>query len=73
MNLFNGFISISNISTLLLVIFSVLLVGYLIGRITINLAPADIKKIGSLLDLPIAIGILMKSNQITMKKRLFDK
>lgn len=39
-----------------------------IGRITINLAPADIKKIGSLLDLPIAIGILMKSNQITMKK-----
>ena len=36
MNLFNGFISISNISTLLLVIFSVLLVGYLLGRITIK-------------------------------------
>lgn len=35
-----------------------------LGRITINLAPADIRKIGSLLDLPIAIGILMKSNQI---------
>ncbi|MBD7914080.1 YifB family Mg chelatase-like AAA ATPase [Clostridium sp. Sa3CUN1] len=35
-----------------------------LGRITINLAPADIKKIGSLLDLPIALGILMKSNQI---------
>ena len=38
-----------------------------LGRITINLAPADIRKIGSLLDLPIAIGILMKSNQISMK------
>ena len=38
-----------------------------LGRITINLAPADIRKIGSLLDLPIAIGILMKSNQITNK------
>lgn len=36
MTLFNGFISISNISTLLLVIFSVLLVGYLLGRITIK-------------------------------------
>ena len=35
-----------------------------IGRITINLAPADVKKIGSLLDLPIAIGILMASGQI---------
>lgn len=38
-----------------------------LGRITINLAPADIRKIGSLLDLPIAIGILMKSNQIGMR------
>lgn len=38
-----------------------------LGRITINLAPADIRKIGSLLDLPIAIGILMKSNQIVSK------
>ena len=38
-----------------------------LGRITINLAPADIRKIGSLLDLPIAIGILMKSNQIKTK------
>ena len=35
-----------------------------LGRITINLAPADIQKIGSLHDLPIALGILMKSNQI---------
>ena len=35
-----------------------------LGRITINLAPADIRKIGSLLDLPIAIGILIETGQI---------
>lgn len=35
-----------------------------LGRITVNLAPADVKKIGSLLDLPIALGILMVSGQI---------
>ncbi|GAA0078040.1 YifB family Mg chelatase-like AAA ATPase [Clostridium sp. CTA-5] len=35
-----------------------------LGRITINLAPADVRKIGSLLDLPIAIGILIASGQI---------
>ena len=33
-------------------------------RITVNLAPADIKKEGSLFDLPIALGILSASNQI---------
>lgn len=33
-------------------------------RITINLAPADIKKEGSLLDLSIAIGILKASGQL---------
>jgi len=38
-----------------------------LGRITINLAPADVRKIGSLLDLPMAIGILMESNQICKK------
>lgn len=38
-----------------------------LGRITINLAPADVKKIGSLLDLPIAVGILMETNQIAKK------
>lgn len=36
MSLFNGVISISNISTLLVVVFSVLLVGYALGRITIK-------------------------------------
>lgn len=38
-----------------------------LGRIIINLAPADVKKGGTLLDLPIAIGILMASNQIPVK------
>lgn len=38
-----------------------------LGRITVNLAPADVRKIGSLLDLPIAIGILMESKQIEKK------
>ena len=36
MSLFNGVISISNISTLLFVVFAVLLVGYALGRITIK-------------------------------------
>jgi magnesium chelatase family protein len=34
-------------------------------RITINLAPADIKKEGSAFDLPIAIGILAATNQVS--------
>jgi len=33
-------------------------------RITVNLAPADLKKIGPTYDLPIAIGILVGSGQI---------
>lgn len=37
---------------------------YPLGRITVSLAPAYIKKIGSLLDLPIAIAILMHTKQI---------
>ena len=36
MSLFNGVISISNISTLLLVVFAVLLGGYALGRITVK-------------------------------------
>ncbi|MGL5150008.1 MAG: YifB family Mg chelatase-like AAA ATPase [Clostridium sp.] len=35
-----------------------------LGRIIVNLAPANIRKVGSLLDLPIAIAILMESKQI---------
>ena len=33
-------------------------------KIVVNLAPADIKKVGSYYDLPIAIGILAKTNTI---------
>ena len=33
-------------------------------RITVNLAPADIRKDGSALDLPIALGILVASGQL---------
>ena len=45
--------------------------GYLFPhhRITVNLAPADLKKEGSCYDLPIAIGILMASKQIQVKDR----
>lgn len=34
------------------------------GRITVNLAPADLPKIGPAYDLPIALGILIASGQI---------
>lgn len=40
-------------------------------RITVNLAPADIKKEGPVFDLPIAIGILAASGQV--KSDLLDK
>jgi Subunit ChlI of Mg-chelatase len=33
-------------------------------RITVNLAPADIRKFGSGLDLPIALGVLVASGQL---------
>jgi magnesium chelatase family protein len=35
-------------------------------RITVNLAPADLKKVGPTYDLPIAIGILVSSGQINI-------
>src|SRR3989344_2592697 len=42
-------------------------------RITVNLAPADIPKEGPAYDLPIALGILIASGQLTVeiKKHLF--
>lgn len=46
-----------------------------LGKITINLAPADIKKEGSGFDLPIALGILAASKQIkqeTLDRYLFS-
>lgn len=39
--------------------------NYPMERITINLAPADLKKEGSAYDLPIAIGILSSSDQLS--------
>ncbi|SHH18175.1 YifB family Mg chelatase-like AAA ATPase [Clostridium grantii] len=35
-----------------------------IKKITVNLAPADVRKIGSSFDLPIAVGILLATGQI---------
>ncbi|WP_027414581.1 YifB family Mg chelatase-like AAA ATPase [Aneurinibacillus terranovensis] len=40
-------------------------------RITINLAPADVRKEGSMLDCAMALGILLASNQIE-RKAYFD-
>jgi len=40
---------------------------YPTGRITVNLAPADIKKEGSAFDLAIALGILASSGQIPLE------
>src|SRR5437867_2677623 len=34
-------------------------------RLTVNLAPADVKKEGSAFDLPIALGILAASDQVS--------
>lgn len=39
-----------------------------IKRITVNLAPADLRKEGSLFDLPIAVGILAATRQIPSAK-----
>ena len=38
------------------------------GRITVNLAPADVPKEGGRFDLPIALGILAASGQIPLEK-----
>lgn len=43
-----------------------------LGRITVNLAPANLKKEGSLLDLCIAIGILIASKQINVSDEIFN-
>lgn len=44
------------------------LVFPLLKRITINLSPADIKKEGAGFDLPIAVGLIAESSQITQEK-----
>src|SRR5688572_26667814 len=40
------------------------------GRITVNLSPADLPKQGCRYDLPIALGILLASSQLTLPQRL---
>jgi len=40
---------------------------YPIGRITVNLAPADIRKEGAMYDLPVLLSILQTSGQILME------
>lgn len=42
------------------------------NKITVNLAPADIKKEGSLFDLPLAIGLLISSGQLLAKHDLSE-
>ncbi len=37
------------------------------GNVTINLAPADLKKMGAYYDLPIAVACLLKTNQIKLE------
>ncbi|MBD3344307.1 MAG: YifB family Mg chelatase-like AAA ATPase [Chitinivibrionales bacterium] len=39
-------------------------------KVTINMAPADVKKEGSAYDLPIAIGLLMADKQVEIKNAL---
>src|SRR5713226_9531219 len=41
-------------------------------RITVNLAPADLRKEGPSYDLPIAIGILLASGQIAPDDRMWE-
>jgi len=41
---------------------------YVMGRTTINLAPADVKKEGPSFDLPMAVGILAVSDQIVAQQ-----
>ena len=36
------------------------------GRVTVNLAPADVHKDGTLLDLPIAMAILLASGEVRL-------
>lgn len=42
-------------------------------KITVNLAPADLKKEGTLFDLPIAVGILQATNLINLEKNFINE
>ena len=41
------------------------------GRIALNLAPADLPKVGSLLDLPMAVGLAMESGSVSVREPAF--
>ena len=43
---------------------SALRAPYFYGRITVNLAPADLRKEGPGFDLPIALGVLLETGQV---------
>jgi magnesium chelatase family protein len=43
-----------------------------LGRVTVNLAPADLKKAGPTYDLPMALGILIASGQVAPSPQLDD-
>src|SRR5579871_1942960 len=42
-------------------------------RITVNLAPADLKKEGTLFDLPIAVGILLANQSLEISKEFLQE
>lgn len=42
-------------------------------KITVNLAPADLKKEGTLFDLPIALGILHAAGELTIPQSFFEE
>jgi len=42
-------------------------------RVTVNLAPADLKKEGTLFDLPIAVGILLALKELDITKEFIDE
>lgn len=42
---------------------------YMSGRVTVNLAPADVPKVGPVYDLPMAIGFLLSTDQISFDYR----
>ena len=42
-------------------------------QITVNLAPADLKKEGTLFDLPIAVGILMANQFLEVPKEFLQE
>ncbi len=42
-------------------------------KVTVNLAPADLKKEGTLLDLPIAVGILLANNSLELSREFLQE